>query len=124
MIQRAGAYLLPAALIAALFVTAALIGYVYSHEPARDTLLVEFEGTPVPQPTYVIGSVAAVDGDTLRLSTGAGGSRELRLPAGAPVEELRRLAAPPTDGTSVNVGVDETAFGQVLTGIVAFEAAP
>jgi len=100
------------------------MGYVYSHEPVRDTLLVEFEGTPVAQPTYLVGSIAAVEGDTLRLDVGGGGQREVTVLADTPIEVLERLDAVLDAGATVNVGVDDTAFGQVLTGIVAIEAVP
>ena len=120
---RAKTLLLPFALVLALFATSATVGYVYSHEPSRDTLLVEFEGEPAPQPTYVIGAVAAIEGDTLRLATGAGGEREVALSPDTPVEGLERLEAALDAGASVNVGVDDTDFGQVLTGIVTIEEA-
>lgn len=123
MIDRVRPLLLPVGFLVALVAATTLLGYVYSHEPARDTLTVAFEGTPPPQPTYVIGAVATVEGDTVRLDVGAGGSREVSVSADTPVEDLERLDAPPADGTTVNVGVDDTSFGQVLTGIVAIEEA-
>lgn len=113
--------LLPLGLAVALFVLTGVMGYVYSHEPARDTLLVEFEGTPAPRPNYLIGSIAGIEGDTLRLDVGAGGRREVTLPADTPLEDLERLNAAFEAGAMVNVGVDDTSFGQVLTGIVAIE---
>lgn len=48
----------------------------------------------------------------------------MTVPADTPVEVLERLEAALDDGAMVNVGVDDTAFGQVLTGIVAIEAVP
>lgn len=122
--SRLRASLLPITLFVALFALAAVVGYVYSHQPARDTLLVEFEGTPSPTPAYVIGAVERVEGESLRLNLGSGGSREVHVGTHVPVEDLQRLEAIPPDGTSVNVGVDDTAFGQVLTGVVAFEESP
>lgn len=119
---RVRPFLIPAGLALGLFVLTGLMGYVYSHEPARDTLLVEYQGTPAPQPTYVIGSVAAVDGGTLGLDVGGGGQREVTFPADMPIEVLERLEGALDAGAAVNVGVDDTSFGQVLTGIVAIEA--
>lgn len=116
-------FLLPAGLALGLFVLTAVMGYVYSHEPARDALLVEFEGTPAPQPAYLIGSVSALEGDTLRLDVGGGGQREVTVLADTPVEVLERLQAALDAGAMVNVGVDDTSFGQVLTGIVAIQPA-
>lgn len=116
--------LLPAGLVLGLFVLTAVMGYVYSHEPARDDLSVEFEGAPAPQPAYEVGSVLALEGDTLRLSVGSGVQREVVLPLDTPLEDLGRLAGAPEPGMPVNVGVDDTSFGQVLTGVVTIEEAP
>lgn len=44
---RVRPFLLPAVFALGLFGLSAVMGYVYSHEPVRDTLLVEFEGSPV-----------------------------------------------------------------------------
>lgn len=123
MSGRAGPLLLPIAAALVLFLASGVIGYVYSHEPARDTLVVAYEGTPPPSPTYVIGAIATVEGGTLRLDVGAGGQREVVLASGVPVEALERTGALPEDGTSVNVGVDDTDFGLVLTGVVTVEGA-
>jgi len=123
MLVRARPLLLPIALLAAIFSLTTFAGYVYSHEPSRDHLVVEYEGTPPPQPDYVIGSVAAVEGDSLRLAMASGGERELTVPADTPVEVLERSEAAPEPGALVNVGVDDTDFGLVLTGIVTIEEA-
>ncbi|MQC17952.1 MAG: hypothetical protein DWG80_02620 [Chloroflexi bacterium] len=124
MIRRARALLFPAAFVLGVFVLTAVAGYVYSHEPSRDTLLVEYQGTPEPQPTYLLGAVDVVEGGTITLATASGGHRDVVVPPGTPVEVLERVEASPDDGATVNVGVDDTEFGLVLTGVVAIETAP
>lgn len=115
---RLGGPFLYALLALGVFGLAGLIGYVYSHEPPRDTLIVDIQSTPVPPPSTVSGSVLAVDGSSVTLATPGGGQVTLALPADFPVEDLARLDAALPQGATVNVGVDHTQFGQVLTGIV------
>ena len=124
MIQRARTLLSPAAVVIGVFVLTGIAGYVYSHEPSRDTLLVEYQGTPEPQPTYLLGAVARVEDGSLTLATASGGQRDVVVPPGTAVEDLERVEAIPDTGATVNVGVDATEFGLVLTGVVAVETAP
>ncbi len=120
MVQRAR--LTPPLLYAALFLGVLLLsgvgGYVYSHEPQRDTLLLQIERTPEPAPDAISGSVVAIDGGSLTLAQADGSTVMLALSADVPVEDLARLEAAIPDGSPVNVGVDNTQFGQVLTGVV------
>ncbi len=124
MIARARLLLLPTVLVVVLFGLTTLAGYVYSHEPSRDQLVVEYEGTPAPQPAYLSGSVVGIDGETLRIAMASGGEREVALSADTPVEVLERSETAPEAGARVNVGVDDTDFGLVLTGIVTIAEAP
>jgi len=118
MLARVRPLLLPTALVAALFALTTLAGYVYSHEPSRDELVVQYEGTPVPQPAYLLGSVVGLEGGTLSIATAPGGTRDVVVPQGTPLEVLERSQGAPETGSRVNVGVDDTDFGLVLTGIV------
>ena len=124
MLARVRPLLLPTALVEVLFALTTLAGYVYSHEPSRDQLFVEYEGTPVPQPAYLIGSVVGLEGETLSVATASGGTREVVVSPDTPVEVLGRSEAPPEAGARVNVGVDDTDFGLVLTGIVTIAETP
>jgi len=119
---RLGGPLLYALLALAVFLLAGLGGYVYLHEPPRDTLTVDIQATPAPPSTTVAGSVVAVDGTSVTLAMPDGRQVTLTLPADLPVEDLARLGAALPEGATVNVGVDHTRFGQVLTGIVWIEA--
>jgi len=114
----------PLAVYAVFFVAVALAAgiasYVYKHEPPRDQLQVTIQATAAPEPSVVSGSLTAIDGDSLTLTT-ADGTVTLALTPSAPIEELQHAGAPLPDGAQVNVGVEDTEFGQVLTGIVAIE---
>lgn len=110
-------------LLALLFVAGAALGYVYTHEPVRDTLDVQVSASSAaPGVRTVTGTVAGVEGGRLVLTT-AGGTVTLPLPAGTPVDELVRAADGFAAGTRVNVGVESTQYGLVLTGLVAVEGA-
>ncbi|GMU39491.1 MAG: hypothetical protein AMXMBFR23_03570 [Chloroflexota bacterium] len=116
--ERRRAILLAAALFGVVFLAGLAAGYVYSHEPARDTLLLRVEAPEgaADAPRYRAG--VAIDALTVEVE-----AAPVTLPAGLPLEDLERVEAH-ADGTPVNVGVDRTEFGQVLTGIVAMETAP
>jgi hypothetical protein len=124
VIQHVRALLFPAAFVLGVFGLTLVVGYVYSHDPSRDTLLVEYQGTPQPQPTYLLGAVEVIEDGSLTLATASGGHRVVVVPSGTPVEDLDRVDAIPDTGATVNVGVDDTQFGLVLTGVVAIETAP
>jgi hypothetical protein len=103
---------------------AGIVGYVYSHEPARDVLEVQFATADVDRPALTPGVVLAVDGEVLRVIAADGTERSTPLPAHVVLEDLVRLGEPPIEGARVNVGVDETVYGQVITGIVSLEQTP
>lgn len=111
-------------LVAAILLGSGAAGYVYKHEPARDQLIINIQATPAPAPETLTGAIVSIDGDTLVLSTPDGGQLTLTLPAYyIPIEDLTRSTTALTAGSQVNVGVNNTTFGQVLTGIVAIQDA-
>lgn len=101
-----------------------IAGYVYSHEPARDLLAVELTDAQDGRAGYLAGVVTSVDGGEITLVDASGVERAVTLVEGARLEDLRRLDGPPAPGATVNVGVDDTRFGQFVTGVVTIEAAP
>jgi len=115
--DRRRAALMTAALLAVTFGAGLVGGYVYSHEPQRDTLLVQVEA-PATAPDGALRGGVAVDALTVEVE-----GAHIALPAGLPLDDLVRVDTLP-DGTVVNVGVDRTEFGQVLTGVVAVEETP
>jgi len=123
MPNRASPLLLYGILVAAILFGSGVAGYVYKHEPARDQLIINIQATPAPVPETLTGAIVSIDGDTLVLSTPDGGQLTLTLPTDVPIEDLTRSTAPLTAGSQVNVGVNNTTFGQVLTGIVAIQDA-
>jgi hypothetical protein len=110
-------------LLVLLFVAGLAGGYVYTHEPARDTLEVVIAAGSGDGTRTINGTVASVEGGRLTLST-AGGQVVVALPAAAPLDELVRTAQGLPSGARVNVGVQSTQYGLVLTGLVAVEGAP
>lgn len=130
MASRGRALLVPAALLAALFLAGLVAGYVYSYAPVRDTVAVRVGDEP-GQATAgaapgaqrsLSGTVSALDGGRLVLGT-ASGPVTLSLPPETPTDELVRASTGLADGTRVNVGVQATQYGLVVTGIVAVEGA-
>lgn len=116
--------LVTGALLGSLFLGGIVGGYVYSHEPARDELEVVVSADSASGGARTVnGTVAGIEGGRLTLTT-AGGQVVVTLPPGAPVDELLRLPAGLPAGARVNVGVQSTQYGLVLTGIVAVEGAP
>lgn len=115
--DRRRTVLMTAALLAVTFGAGVICGYVYSHEPQRDALLIQVEG-PSSEPDGALRGGVAVDALTVQVE-----GAPVALPAALPLDELVRVDTLP-DGTVVNVGVDRTEFGQVLTGVVAVEETP
>lgn len=115
--------LISGALLGALFLVGIAVGYVYRHEPARDTLDVQVSSSgATPGVRTVNGTVASVEGGKLAVTT-ASGAITIALPSNASVDELLRAPEGLSPGTRVNVGVESTQYGLVLTGLVAVEGA-
>lgn len=107
----------PLVVLAAL--ASGVVGFVYGHEPARDQVALTVDRErPAGEPTLVSGTVAIVADGRLVLS-GDGGSTDLMILKGAPVEDLQALPAGSlATGARVNVGAERSAFGVALTGVV------
>lgn len=115
--------LLYAALLGGVFVLALVSGYVYSHEPERDRLVLATDRSGEPDGvTLLTGSVLEVHSDRLVIERD-GAPVEVLIDQGVPVEELSRIDGPFAPGAAVNVGARQTTFGFVLTGIVAVDGA-
>ena len=123
MAPRSRSLIVTGALLLLLFLTGIASGYVYRHEPARDTLDVVVASSSSTGPRTVTGTVASVEAGRLTLTT-AGGQVAGTLPAGVALDELVRAPEGLANGTRVNVGVQSTQYGLVLTGLVAVEGAP
>lgn len=110
--------------LGSLFLGGLLGGYVYSHEPVPDELEVVVSADSATGGVRTVsGTVAGFEGGRMTLTT-ATGQVAVTLPSGAPVDELLRAQGVLPTGARVNVGVQSTQYGLVLTGIVAVEGAP
>ena len=108
------------ALIAALL--GGLAGFVYAHEPARDTLAIAVEAPRPPETTTVGGNVERIEGGRSVIGTQSG-PLEFALPASAPLEQLEPLAPGAlVPGARVNVGAERTETGTIVSGIVMVDA--
>ena len=118
---RLPSWLTYAALLAALFLAAGAAGYVYRYDPQHEVVSVRVEPRePDPGPRVVSGTVASIEGDRLTVNTAAG-PVTVTMSSSAAVDELVRATDGLPAGTAVNVGVESTQYGLVLTGIVAVE---
>jgi hypothetical protein len=111
--------LLAAALFGGIALAGGIGGYVYSHDPGRDALVVQIDRTPPESSGDRLVPGVMIDA----LTVDADG-QTLILPAGIHVDDLSRAQGGLPDGVAVNVGVERTEFGQVLTGIVAVQETP
>jgi hypothetical protein len=108
------------ALIAALL--GGLAGFVYAHEPTRDTLAIAVEAAPPQETTTVGGTVERIDAGRIVIGTQSG-PVELALPSTLPLEQLEPLApAAIVPGARVNVGAERTETGTIVSGIVVVAA--
>ncbi len=113
-------HLLPVGPLVALTALASgLVGFVYAHEPARDQVALSVDRErPAGETMLLSGTVSSVADGRLVLS-GEGGSTDLVIPMGAPVEDLQALPAGSlATGARVNVGAERSDFGVALTGVV------
>jgi hypothetical protein len=102
-------------------VAGGVIGFVYAHEPARNTLAIGVEAPPSPAATTVGGTIARIDGDRIVIETQAG-PVELALPPGTSLEQL--MPFPPNalaPGARVNIGAERNDTSTLLTGVVVIE---
>lgn len=120
MSPRARPLLLSGALFAVLFAGGMGVGYVYTHEPVRNTLEVRLTNDGAPTSRTLTGTITSVEAGWLVLST-ASGAVTVTLPSNVAVDELVRAPEGLANGARVNVGVQSTQYGLVLTGVVAVE---
>ncbi len=123
MAPRTRSLLISGALFLLLFFGGFASSYVYQHEPVRDTLEVSISSDSSTGVHAINGTVSEVRGGELTLTTAAG-PITVALPAATRVDELTRASDGLPEGTRVNVGVQSTGYGLVLTGLVAVENAP
>ncbi len=122
MSPRARSLFVSGGLLAVLFVGGLGAGYVYKHEPVRNTLDVRLTNDGAPTGRTLTGTVTSVEAGQLILST-ASGAVTVALPSNLAVDELVRAPEGLANGARVNVGVQSTQYGLVLTGVVAVEGA-
>jgi hypothetical protein len=113
------------AIVAVVFVGALTVGFVFAHEPQRETVSITVRETPLTPPSgrTVFGVIGTIADGSLVL-VGDEQSTVVEMPAGVPVDELTRLPAgrPPfRAGTIVNLGTADTSTGFIVTGIVAVD---
>lgn len=98
-------------------------GFVYAHEPAREQVVLTVDhARPARASTVVSGTVTSANAGRLVVE-GEGGTTDLALPPGTPVEELEAL--PPAalaTGARVNIGAERSDYGIALTGVVVVGA--
>ena len=94
-------------------------GFVYSHEPVRDQVVVAVDRDhPAGAPVVLSGTVTRV-GDGRLVIESDGKAIELALPPAAPVEDLQRVAPSVfTPGMQVNVGAERSDTGVLFSGVV------
>ncbi len=101
MTSPARSLLVYGAVLVTLFFGCGVGGYVYQHEPARDTLAVSVgPAAPACGPETVSGTVASIDGTRLVISTETG-PVTIKLPPDAHIDDLVHA----TDGLAAGKGV-------------------
>lgn len=124
---RLRSFLVYLALIAVVFIAALSAGFVFAHEPQRDTVAIRLRDTPVtPASGRIVAGVIGEIRDGAIVVVGDDQSTVVDVPAGVALDELTRVAegSPPfSAGTAVNLGTADTSTGFIVTGIVAVEGA-
>jgi hypothetical protein len=127
--QRRAQRLIQSALSAAVFALIAMlaggvIGFVYAHEPARDTLVIAVEAPASPDTTTVGGTIASIAGGRIVIEAQAG-PVELALPSGTPLEQLVPMTPDAlAPGAQVNIGAERNETSTLLTGVVVVSGQP
>jgi hypothetical protein len=115
------------AILATVFTATLIAGFVFTHEPQRETVSVVV-GEVFPDPPTartIAGVIASIDGGFVALQSGER-LEQIDLPPDVPVDDLVRApaeGAPFAAGTVVNIGTADTNNGFILTGVVAVEGA-
>ena len=111
------------AIIVVVFGASLAAGFVFGHEPQRETVSVLVRETPLTPPSgHTVAGVIESIGDGSMVLVGEELSTKVDVPAGVPMDELARLPEggdPFTPGTAVNLGTADTTTGFIVTGIVA-----
>ncbi|MDA0364808.1 MAG: hypothetical protein O3B31_01965 [Chloroflexi bacterium] len=114
-------------LIAVVFATALGAGFVFAHEPQRETVTINVRQSPLaPPPSHIVAGVIDEIRDGAIVIVGEEQSTVIDIPAGVAIDELTRVAsggAPFAPGTAVNLGTADTQTGFIVTGIVAVAGA-
>jgi hypothetical protein len=121
MSPRLRALITSGVVLAVVFSAGLAGGFVYGHEPQRDVLSIALDRRPLPTSERVVSGTIVATRDGVVVLSGEGGTVEVALPSGVPIEELRRAEDGLPSGARVNLGVEQTASGLVLTGIVSIE---
>lgn len=108
-----------AVLVLAAAFSCGVAGFVYAHEPARDTVALDIDRNRPAGPATIISGTVTRAGDGRLVVEGEGGTVDLALPSTVPVEELQAVAPSAlTPGLRVNVGAERSNYGVALTGVV------
>ena len=112
-------------ILVVVFAGALTIGFVFAHEPQRETVSITVRESPLTPPSgRTVSGVIGTIGDGSLVLVGDEQSTVVEMPAGVPVDELTRLPAgqaPFRAGTVVNLGTADTSTGFIVTGIVAVD---
>jgi hypothetical protein len=116
-----------AGIVAVVFTAALVAGFVFAHEPQRETVSIAVRETPLdpPRSRFVSGVIGSLSDGSIVL-VGDEQSTAIELPSAVPMDELTYLpadGAPFEAGTVVNLGTADTETGFIITGIVAVEPA-
>ena len=109
------------------FAAALVAGFVFAHEPQRETVSITVRETPFePRRSHAVSGVIGSLRDGSIVLVGDDQSTEIEIPSAAPLDELTYLpadGAPFAVGTVVNLGTADTETGFIITGLVAVEPA-
>ncbi len=107
-------------LTTAAFAAGAGCGFVYTHEPQPDRVVVRVSAPVPPTEKFVAGTIVTVEQKRITVRTEAD-ELAIEIPTRTPIEEL--LSVAPADiaiGAPVNIGGKPESEGLVLTGVVTF----
>lgn len=109
-------------LLVAVFAGGLAGGYVYKHEPQADVLSLAITPALPSEERFAGGAVVSIEGDSITLASDEG-TVPYRLAPGFVAEALEPIAEV-NEGARANVGLERTAYGLYLTGVVEIGAQP